>query len=82
MNILNFRTGLSIRETRAAFLNLLCTPILPIPGRINGVNLERSSFVILTGLGRYRHEKPFRIWAEKPSVFWFSRLRTSGLVRS
>ena len=58
MNILNqVLTNLPIRKTQATFLNLLCTLILAIPGRINYANLERFS---------QRTEKTFRNWAEKP----------------
>ena len=58
MNILNqVLTKLPIRKTQATFLNLLCTLILAIPGRINYANLERFS---------NRNEKTFRNWAEKP----------------
>jgi putative transposase len=58
MNILNqVLTRLPIRKTQSAFLNLLCTLILAIPGRINYANLERFST---------RSEKTFRNWAEKP----------------
>jgi hypothetical protein len=58
MNILNqVLTNLRIRKTQVTFLNLLCTLILAIPGRINYANLERFS---------NRNEKTFRNWAEKP----------------
>ena len=58
MNILNqVLIRLRIRKTQATFLNLLCTLILSIPGRINYANLERFS---------QRNEKTFRNWAEKP----------------
>ena len=44
MNILNqVLTNLPIRQTQATFLNLLCTLILAIPGRVNYANLERFS---------------------------------------
>ena len=58
MNILNqVLTNLPIRKTQATLLNLLCTLILAIPGRINCANLERFS---------QRTEKTFRNWAQKP----------------
>ena len=58
MNILNqVLTNLPIRKTQATFLNVLCTLILAIPGRINCANLERFS---------QRTEKTFRNWAQKP----------------
>jgi gluconate 5-dehydrogenase len=61
MDILNqVLTNLPIRKTQATFLNLLCTLILAIPGRINYANLERFS---------QRTEKTFRNWAEKPIEF-------------
>ena len=58
MNILNqILESLPIRKTQATFLNLLCTLILAIPGRINYANLERFST---------RNEKTYRNWAKKP----------------
>ena len=58
MNILNQTlktTG--IRKTQTAFLNILFTLWLAIPGRINYANLERFSAL---------NEKTFRNWFEKP----------------
>jgi hypothetical protein len=71
MNILNqVLTKLPIRKTQVAFLNLLCTLILAIPGRINYANLERFSS---------RSEKTFRNWAEKP-LEWVHI--TSGVIQT
>ena len=49
-----------IRKTQTAFLNILFTLWLAIPGRINYTNLERFSTL---------NEKTFRNWFEKP-VEW------------
>ena len=49
-----------IRKTQIAFLNILFTLWLAIPGRINYANLERFSHL---------NEKTFRNWFEKP-VEW------------
>ena len=49
-----------IRKTQTAFLNILFTLWLAIPGRINYANLERFSTL---------NEKTFRNWFEKP-VEW------------
>ncbi len=58
MNILNqILTRLPIRKTQATFLNLLCTLILAIPGRINYANLERFS---------HQNEKPFGTGQRNP----------------
>jgi DDE superfamily endonuclease len=71
MNTLNqVLTRLPIRKTQATFLNLLCTLILAIPGRINYANLERFS---------QRTEKTFRNWAEKP-IEWVHI--TAGVVQT
>ena len=71
MNILNqVLIRLPIRKTQAAFLNLLCTLILAIPGRINYKNLERFS---------QKTEKTFRNWAEKP-IEWVHI--TAGVIQT
>ena len=61
MTILNqILHTIGIRKTQSAFLNILFTLWLAIPGRINYANLERFSHL---------NEKTFRNWFEKP-VEW------------
>ena len=58
MNILNqILQQSNIRKTQTAFINLLLTVWLAIPGRINYANLERFSTL---------NEKTFRNWFIKP----------------